>query len=116
MHDAVDIVGCGDFHPFSLGPVFPRAKTVFLRNCDKNFIYYWMQPHYFPYAKRIFLDSHPCEFPTVHRFAKQGTVYVRDGYYRQYLDRWWTKEDKHVKGLPEMFLKEELEKFDVYDL
>ena len=58
----------GDLHPFRPAPVFRSARTLFLTNCDKNFVYYWLRRDVFPAVRDVYLDSHPCEYDVLCRF------------------------------------------------
>lgn len=66
----VDVLRCGDIHGYKHPPKFPNAEKVLIRNCDKNFVYYWLNESMFPKVKEIWLDSHPCEWIVFQRFPK----------------------------------------------
>jgi len=52
----------GDIHPFkdAPAPVFPYVRTLVVKNCDKNFVFYWVRSHVFPNATVVLTDS-SCE-------------------------------------------------------
>ena len=66
----VEINQCGNIHPYNNGPVFSVTTKVFLMNCDKNFIYYWLKTKTFPTVEDIYLFSHPCAQRTAQRRVK----------------------------------------------
>ena len=70
----VSISGCGDIHP-SLYPIFPNTTTVSINNCNKNFVYYWLDRKTFPNVNTIYLNSHPCSTSVLSRF-KNTTIYL----------------------------------------
>jgi hypothetical protein len=67
-NDVVLIKNMGDLHRRRNRIVFD-AKKVYLYDCNKNFIFYWMDRDTFPNVKEIYLFSHPCENTTMHRFS-----------------------------------------------
>lgn len=95
----IDIVGCGDIHRFEFPPQFPRAETIFMRDCDKNFVYYWLEPYHFPKTTKIYLDSHPCEYNVAHRFGDKAMLYMRKEYYDHYYGRWWDKSVPYIRPI-----------------
>lgn len=85
----------GDIHPTQLKPIF-NCTTLVVKNCDKNFVYYWINSNVFPNVKYIFLLSHPCE-PTFfsqwyniqHHSANRITLNIfLAHYYAGYKNRW----------------------------
>ena len=49
---------CGDIHPFNSGPIFKGAEKILLLNCDKNFVFYWLNKRTFPNVKKhLFIES-----------------------------------------------------------
>ena len=32
---------CMDIHPFLNPPIFNDAKHIYMKTCNKNFVYYW---------------------------------------------------------------------------
>ena len=60
---------CGDIKPTKYGPIFSNCKIVFVDNCDKNFVYYWINKRRFPNINSIYIfDTHPCDSEVVNRF------------------------------------------------
>jgi hypothetical protein len=60
------------------GPVFSNAKNVFIYDCDKNFVYRWLNNETFPVAKKIYMDSYcPNSSILSYRF---DTIYAVDSY------------------------------------
>jgi hypothetical protein len=59
-------------------PWFPLASDVFFTNCDKHFVYHWMNSDVFPFAKKIFLNSHPAAAPVSfdQKLIEQATFYI----------------------------------------
>jgi len=79
----------GDISPEIDHPVF-TGKNIFLHECDKNFVAYWLRKRVFPNAESIYLASHPCE-PWVLSSAFKN-IYLHESYMR-YKDRWWSHLD-----------------------
>jgi hypothetical protein len=63
----IHINKCGDIWPFKNGPVI-KSKNIFITDCDKNFVRYWLNTDTFPNAKNIFLDITPLEPRILSRF------------------------------------------------
>lgn len=89
----VDFINISDMQCLYNPPVFPDAKSLSVRSCDKNWAYYHIDKSIFPQAHQVVLFSHPCEYPVAHRFPR---TFMDEGNYRHYLDRWWTKTDGHI--------------------
>ena len=89
----VDFMNIFDMQCLSNSPVFPDVQSLSVRSCDKNWSYYHIDKRIFPQAQQVILFSHPCEFPVVYRFPR---TFIDEGHYRQYLGRWWNKEDDNV--------------------
>jgi hypothetical protein len=85
LNEIIDVQKCGDIHPYSTGPRFPLAKIVFLRSCDKNFVFYWLNKRTFPMVQTIYLESHPCETCVLSRFPN-ATYYILERH-RRYKER-----------------------------
>ena len=96
LNKIVMITGMGDIHPRNPPPTFVAAETVFLPSNDKNFIYYWTYPRVFPVVNTIYLNSHPCEPPVMHRFNARGTIIHLDERYQCYKRR-WAPDSEYVK-------------------
>jgi hypothetical protein len=72
----------GDIHPFTPAPVV-NSPFVIMDNCDKNFVYYWLDDRIFPRLSTFILASHPCE-PKVARWMQRQThttFYVREDHF-----------------------------------
>ena len=74
-----------DIHPFNDGPKF-AADTSHFAECDKNFVYYWLNKNTFPNVKSVYLLSHPCDMRVLHR--NFNVIYLRDIFYQRYKTRW----------------------------
>ena len=105
----IDVVGCGDIHLFESPPRFPRAEVIFMRDCDKNFVYYWLGKSTFPNVRKIYLDSHPCQYEVAHRFGEKVMLYMRKEYYNHYYGRWWDKSVPYIRPITGKNLMKALE-------
>lgn len=94
----VILQGFGDLHPYKDGPKF-LAEKLFVRRCDKNFVFYWINKQTFPNMKELYLLSHPCE-PRVLR-QNIPTIYLADNFHR-YKKRW--AEDLDNEGEMELYM------------
>ncbi|CAH6420003.1 Hypothetical protein HVR_LOCUS1056 [uncultured virus] len=83
-NSTVILKGFGDIHPFNNGPKF-LANTLFVHNCDKNFVYYWVNKSVFPNMKKLYLMSHPCEPEVLNQ--RIDRIYLANSYLR-YKNRW----------------------------
>lgn len=74
----------GDLHPFSPSPQFPNCKRLFITCCDKNFVYYWMNPQTFPAVEEIYLDlldSDACKYAVFAWWSTRNiTMYLSPNY------------------------------------
>ncbi len=61
LANVVDFYLVGDSR-LPIRPISPKASTVFVRDCDKNFVYFNISNHVLPSMKTLFLYSHPCEY------------------------------------------------------
>ena len=107
MNETINISNMGDLHPYHNGVTFPKAKTVFLTNCDKNFTYYWLDKQTFPNVETIYLLCHPCEPIVLHRFPK-SIIYLSD-FYETYKIRWAPEQD-YVKIMDHNLMVDEINK------
>lgn len=82
LNKNLHIAGFGDVKPAEGSLLL--AETVFVENCDKNFVFNWMNKHYFPQLRTLFLASHPCE-PMV--LNQDYNIYLLDRF-RRYGERW----------------------------
>jgi len=79
----------GDIHPFPNTPIL-NCETVWIRYCDKNFVYYWLTRETFPKIKNIILDSHPCEPNVFNRWYNNQSppnIFVANRY-KNKVNRW----------------------------
>jgi len=107
----VDLVGCGDIHPFRQpGPIFEQADTLFIRDCNKNFVYYWLKPSIFPNVKNIYLASHPCEPMIFNQWEANTTIYLSE-FYSGYKLR-WAKNNLNVKVISKSEIEDTLKEFE----
>ena len=97
----------GDIHPCSNGPIF-TATDLFMLNCNKNFVYYWMNSYTFPNISTIYLASHPCEIQVFYR--QFNKIYLHENYC-SYKNRWAANLD-NVHIITDQDLKLELLKYD----
>jgi hypothetical protein len=76
----------GDIHPIPNYPAFNGHEKVWFTNCDKNFIYYWLDQRRFPDVKEINLFSHPCSYHIHNRFPLNVQWNVFYGYKKYFCD------------------------------
>lgn len=78
----------GDLHRFRDSPIF-RCKQIYISQCNKNFIAYWVNSWTFPLAERIVLDNHPCDWGVFQIYSSHRTteLIIRSQYRRYY--EWW---------------------------
>jgi hypothetical protein len=69
-------------------PIFPNAKEIIVRNCDKNYVYYHIDDRTFPNLKNLYLLSHPCEPSFFIRFTKPEQKILLSNHYKEYKERW----------------------------
>lgn len=72
----------GDIHYFP--GVKVESEEIIITHCDKNFVYYWLDRNVFPNAKKIYLNSHPCEAEV---FYRKFNIQMSDNY-KSYRARW----------------------------
>ncbi len=73
---------------------FNPLESVTFNNCNKNFIYYNMDPYIFPNTQYIYLNSHPCESTVFSRFYNTNTKIFVSSKYKIYKD--WAVRYKNV--------------------
>ena len=82
-----------DIHPFKQHPVFIDASTLVILDCDKNFVYYWMNKYAFPNVKIVYLCAHPCEPEVLRRdFDK---IYLASRF-KDYKKRWTHENQTNI--------------------
>lgn len=105
------ILSFGDIWPSKKGPIF-HADTIFLDNCDKNFIYYWLDKNTFPFAKTIYLSSHPCEHDVLERDFDRIILSSNNADYK----RKWAKNNDNVSVLDKKEIDDMIESYETEDL
>lgn len=103
----------GDIHPHNDGPII-KAHTVVLDQCDKNFVYYWLDERTFPCMKELILNSHPCDPGVVRWMVKRPhiRISVHENWYR-YINRWNHNGDieaPHIKPISDVEYRKLLNK------
>jgi hypothetical protein len=113
MNKKIVIRKCVDIHPYKDGPVFNCAETIFMDECDKNFVYYWLNEKTFPAIEKVYLLSHPCDPQVFRRFSQspKTIIYLSDDF-GQYKERWAKKQD-NIIVLSHVTIKQYLQKHDV---
>jgi len=91
-NDIVVLENFGNIVPFMEGPIF-LAEKVFVINCDKNFVYFWIDETRFPNCKELYLNSHPCDPETFCR--KFSTIYLSEKY-NKYKNNWASEDDNVI--------------------
>lgn len=79
----------GDIHPFEGGPIF-TCENLMLDGCNKNFLAYWLDKQTFPFARQVYIYSHPCDYYVLNRNFEK--IYLHETF-QKYKDRWWSKCD-----------------------
>jgi hypothetical protein len=95
-----------DIHPFKHHPLFINAETLFVLECDKNFVYYWINTHAFPNVKNVYLCAHPCDS----RVLKRKFNIHLSPKYKSYA-KWIDENQKNVKFIEFEDVKELLKGF-----
>jgi len=89
----VILQGFGDIHPYRSNEPRFLANKIFIHNCDKNFVYYWVSKDIFPNIKELYLLSHPCE-PCVLR-QEIPYIYLAN-WFSRYKNRWADDRDNVI--------------------
>lgn len=118
FNENIHISHCIDIHPNELpvSPIFYRAKKVFITDCDKNFVYYWLHRSLFPSCKEFYLTSHPCEPEVFYRFKSYEIVnslpilYLSDSL-KSYKRR-WAENISNIVVKPDSWITEQLNEFE----
>ena len=101
-----------------LSATFPECETLFVINCEKNYVYYNLDTIRFPNVKKIYTNSHPCEYSVLHRhFLVNGEIeiFLEEKWYHHYKDRWFS-EGSYIKPLQNEKMMDELKKYMNEDL
>lgn len=83
----IDIKKCGDIHA-QVRPCFIGTQTVFLSDCNKNFVFYWLDRITFPNIKTIYLSNHPCEYTVLHRFKRSNCNFYLNDRFKFHKPEW----------------------------
>ena len=109
----VDFVQCGDIHSLRPTPRFPKVETLFIRDCDKNFVYSWLDKTVFPSPKKIWLLSHPCEAEIFDRFPNSQILLPSD-VYNFYKNHWFSENRKNIKPVTSKQIQHEITVIDLF--
>lgn len=71
-------------------PSFPECETLFVVDCDKNFVFHHIKQKYFPKVTLLFLYSHPCEPCVLHREFPKIYLAERHAHYKE---RWASEKE-----------------------
>ena len=96
-----------------LKAIFPRCETLFIDDCEKNYVYYNLDTHHFPNVKKIYINSHPCEYSVLHRhFLVNGEIeiFLSEKWYYYYKERWFA-EGSYIKPIKSEDMEKELKKY-----
>jgi|SaaInlStandDraft_5_1057022.scaffolds.fasta_scaffold00192_26 hypothetical protein len=64
---------------------FPKVETLFINNCNKNFVYYNLNPILFPNVTTIFCNSYPDElYLFCHHAMFNKRSFIKQEYYLNY--------------------------------
>lgn len=96
-HDVVIMRGIPGILPSRDGPVFEKAHTIHIENCDKNFVFYWCNERTFPNVANVHLDSHPCEPCVLYRWTGNDATTIWLSHRRAEYKRRWAKHREQVK-------------------
>ena len=95
------------FLPFNRLPVFENADTIFILDCDKEFVYQWIDKYTFPNVKNVYL----CSEPDVDVLRRDFKIYLSSKY-KDYKSEAKTNVEfirlKDVKKLLKQFNKENI--------
>lgn len=109
-----------------LTSTFPNVETLFLDKCEKNFVYYNVNTHYFPNVKTIYCNSHPCEGQVLQRhhymYSKQSdnssneiSIYLTEMWMELYKKRWFSSAD-YIQGITTDKMYDIMNTYEVEDL
>jgi len=116
-------------NPFQYNPRF-ECETLFLHNCDKKFLMFWLRKSIFINAKKVYINSHPGNFDTLvgggenfltmqntdsrTRASKFDEIYLHEKF-RECKDKWWSYMDS-IKIITHQDFEKEMEKYQDEDL
>ena len=96
-------------------------------DCNKNFVFYWINKNIFPNAKQIYVSSHPCDYTsfsgfTINRidypnqcYRDINTIIYLDDYYSEFKNHSWMGWYKNVENiilLPKLNILTELNSYE----
>lgn len=112
-----------DINLYNLKPKF-ECETLFLNECNKNFIYYNLNNKIFPYVKSVYLRSHPCEYAVIRQFSISADpktyppgrlsylqLYVHERY-QGLLERWGGIKGKNIHVIDDTCYTDTLNSLD----
>lgn len=86
----IAITNMGDFGPLS-SIKFNNCKNLYIGNCNKNFVYYFLDFHTFPLLQEIYLDNNICEYCVFSRFNNSNVkMYISPLAYN--INRKWSDD------------------------
>ncbi|SPN78959.1 Hypothetical protein BRZCDTV_84 [Brazilian cedratvirus IHUMI] len=89
-------------------PKFPDCHTLFVVDCDKNFVFHHITKSYFPNVTRLFLYSHPCDPCVLYRDFSLIYLAERHAHYKKR----WASERKNIHLITQERLEEEIKNSD----
>jgi hypothetical protein len=80
---------------------FPDAETLFMDDCNKEFVFYNFRKHIFPRIETLFINCNPGKFDTLHRFAdkEEYNVFITSDLYKKFSGKWWDKNIDYIKEI-----------------
>ncbi|SOB73953.1 hypothetical protein BQ9231_00070 [Cedratvirus lausannensis] len=85
-------------------PSFPNCHTLFVVDCDKNFVFHHVLQRHFPNVTRLFLYSHPCDSCVLYRDFPIIYLAERHAHYKKR----WVPDRKNVYLISQERLEEEI--------
>jgi hypothetical protein len=85
LNKTISISNCHGNHIIcrAVMPIFKETETLFLKNCDKDFLNEWINKTTFPQIKTIYYLDRPCERYFIESSFPNTEIYVLD-YYQFY--------------------------------
>ena len=78
-------------------PSFPNAETVFAIDCNKNFVYYYINKFKLPKMRTLYLASPPCDPRVLNNFQHRNTKIYLSNFFLAYFHRWGNPKIELVK-------------------
>lgn len=87
---------------------FPETHTLFMFQCDPEFVSSTVTIGKFPSLKRLYTSSQPASFAVFHRHQHNSDYkcYVEEELYNKYLNKWWDEDIDHIKPITKQKLSE----------